>query len=102
MQKQSDSELEFQIVESLPLGALDYLHVGTSLGGSRLKPGTVPGHGWVECGSSQVIRLTNTRSELSKFLLILCILVCRVLAINILKMVGMRFLPSLVLTYFTK
>ena len=27
----------------------------SSLGGSELKPGTVPGHGWVERGSSQVI-----------------------------------------------
>ena len=44
--------------EALPLGALSYLHVGTSTEGSGLKPGTVLGHGWVERGSSQVIQLT--------------------------------------------
>ena len=27
----------------------------SNLRGSRFKPGMVPGHGWVECGSSQVI-----------------------------------------------
>ena len=58
--------------EALPLGALSYLHVGSISGGSGLKPGMVPGHGWVEHGSSQVIRLTEQRSELSMSLLMLC------------------------------
>ena len=40
------------------------MHVGTSSGGSRLKPGTVPGHGWVERGSSQVIQSSIERSDL--------------------------------------
>ena len=35
------------------------MHVGTSSGGSEFKPGTVQGHGWVECGSSQVIQSSN-------------------------------------------
>ena len=60
-----------QIGEALPLGALDYLHVGTSSGGSRLKPGMVPGHGWVERGRSQVIWLSIQRSTLSMNLLML-------------------------------
>ena len=41
------------------LRALSYLHVGVQLGGIRIKPGTVPGCGWVERGSSQVIRSSN-------------------------------------------
>ena len=49
-------------MEALPLGALSYLHVGTNSRGSRLKPGMIPGHGWVERGSSQVIQLTDLRS----------------------------------------
>ena len=48
-----------EIGQSLPLGSLSYLHVGTSLGGSELKPKTVLGHGWVGCGSSQVIWLSK-------------------------------------------
>ena len=59
--------------EALPFGALSYLHVGTNSGGSGLKLGTGLGHGWVERGSSQVIRLTDLRLELSKFLLIMCV-----------------------------
>ena len=33
----------------------------SSLGGSGLEPGTVPGHGWEERGSSQVI--CSSKSE---------------------------------------
>ena len=40
-------------------------------GGSELKPGMVPGHGWVEHGSSQVIRLSIQRSDMSLNLLML-------------------------------
>ena len=65
--------LIFHIEEALPLGALDYLQVGTNSGGPRLKSGIVLGNCWVECGSSQVIQLTDLRSDLSKFLLILCV-----------------------------
>ena len=92
-QKQSNlvQNLIFQIGEALPLGALDYLHVRTSSVGSRIKPGKVMGHGWVERGSSQVIRLIDLRSELSMFLLILCAWVCRVLSINRLQIAGIRF-----------
>ena len=36
-------------------------HVRTSSGGSGIKLGTTPGHGWVERGSSQVIRLSIHR-----------------------------------------
>ena len=43
------------IGEALPSRSLDYLHVGTSSGRSGLKPRTIVGHGWEECGSSQVI-----------------------------------------------
>ena len=43
---------------SLTLGALIYLHVGTNSRVSRFKLKMVPGHGWVERGSSQVIRLS--------------------------------------------
>ena len=42
-------------------------------GGSRLKLGMVPGHGWVERGSSQVIRLSNTEVRSAYELLILVI-----------------------------
>ena len=59
--------LIFQIREASPLGALDYLHVGTSLGGFGLEPGMVLGHGWEERGSSKVIRLTDLRSEITNF-----------------------------------
>ena len=38
---------------------------------SRLKPGMVPGHGWVERGSSQVIRLFKQRSDMPMNLLML-------------------------------
>ena len=63
--------LIFHIGEALPLGALVYLHVGTILGGSRLKLGMVLGHGWVEHGSSQLIKLSKQRSNLPMNLLIL-------------------------------
>ena len=61
--------LIFQIEEALPLGALDYLHVGTKSGGSGLKLGIVLGHGWEEHGSSQFIQLVDMRLELDKFIL---------------------------------
>ena len=69
--KQSSTEPDIPDREALPLGPLDYLHVGTSSRGFELKPRMVPGHGWVECGTSQVIRLTDLRSTFSMFLLIL-------------------------------
>ena len=50
--RNSVQNLRFQIGEALPLGALDYLHVGTSSRGSRLKPRTAPSHDWVEHGNS--------------------------------------------------
>ena len=62
----------YPIQGSLTVGALSYLHVGTNSRGFGMKPGMVSGHGWVEHGSSQVIQLTDLRSELSNFLLILC------------------------------
>ena len=49
---------------SLTLGALSYLHVGTSMRGSKLKPRMVLVHGWVECGSSQAIWSSIQRSYL--------------------------------------
>ena len=55
------------------LEALRYLHVGTSSMGSELKPGMVPSHGWVEHGSSQAIRLSNTKARSTYELLILVI-----------------------------
>ena len=64
--------LLYQIGETLPLRALDYLHVGTRARGSSLKQGTVTGHGWVEHDSSQVIRLIDLSSEFPMFLLMLC------------------------------
>ena len=63
---------------SLTSGALRYLHVGNISGRCGFKPRMVPGHGWVECGSSQVIWLSEQRSKLSMNLLILCVWVCRV------------------------
>jgi len=44
----------------------------SSSGGSGFKPGTVPGHGWVERGSSQVIWSSN-RGEIYIELLMLVI-----------------------------
>ena len=35
----------------------------SNLWGSRLKPGMVAGHGWVEHGSSQVIRSSNIEAK---------------------------------------
>ena len=52
--RRTDSDLISEL-GSLTLGAISYFHVGTSSGGSKFKPGMVPGHGWVERGSSQVI-----------------------------------------------
>ena len=49
---------------SLTLGALSYLHVGTSLRGSELKPRMVLVHGWMECGSCQAIWSSIQRSYL--------------------------------------
>ena len=54
------------------LGSLSYLHVGIQLGGSRFKQGTIPGHGWVERGSSQVIWSSN-RGQICIELLMLVI-----------------------------
>ena len=42
-------------------------------GGSRLKPGIVLGHGWVECGSSQVIQSYNIDVKSSYELLMVVI-----------------------------
>ena len=67
-ENKSDLEPEIRDRESLPLGALAYLHVGTNSGGSGLKPGTVLGECWVERGSSQVIPLIDLRSEFYLFL----------------------------------
>ena len=47
------------------------MDIGTSLGGSRLKLGIFMGHGWMERGSSQVIRLSEQRSDLYMNLLML-------------------------------
>ena len=58
--KENWSRLDIQNYDSLTLDALSYLHVETSLGGSRLKPGTVSIHGWEERGSPQVIQLSET------------------------------------------
>ena len=41
----------------------------SSLGGSGFKPGKVSSHGWVEHGSSQVIRLSIHRLDISVDLL---------------------------------
>ena len=70
-QKQSNlvQNLIFQIGEALPLGALDYLHIGTRSRGCGLKAGTVLGHHWEEHGSSQFFQLIDMRSELAKFFL---------------------------------
>ena len=45
----------------------------SSLGGSGLKPGMVPGHGWVERGISQVIRSSITEVKSAYELLMLVI-----------------------------
>ena len=45
----------------------------STLGGSGLKPGTILGHGWVECGSSQVIRSSSMEVTPAYELLILVI-----------------------------
>ena len=53
--RRTDPDLIHQIGNPT-LGSLSYLNVGVQLrGGSRLKPGMVSGHGWVERDSSQVI-----------------------------------------------
>ena len=56
--RRNDLDMIYQIGNPT-LGSLGYLHVGFHLKGSRLKPGMVPGHGWVEHGSSQVIQSYN-------------------------------------------
>ena len=53
-EKKTDSESEYEI-RNPTLGALSYLHVGVQLGKNGLEPGILPGHGWEERGSSQVI-----------------------------------------------
>ena len=45
----------------------------SDLGGSGLKPGMVPSHGWVEHGSSQVIWSSNTEVRSAYELLMLVI-----------------------------
>ena len=74
------SNLRYKI---LNLGALSYFHVGTSSGGSGWKLGTFRGHGWVEHGSSQVIRLSIQRSDLFVNLLMLGNWMCKFWAIGI-------------------
>ena len=73
------------------LGGLSYLHVGTSLGWSKLKPGMVLGHGLVERGSSQVIHPSNTEVISSYELLILVNWVSRFQPLKELQFLGMRF-----------
>ena len=46
-------------------------------GESRLKPGMVPSHGWVERGSFQVIFSSNTEVRFTYEFLMLVIWVCR-------------------------
>ena len=53
------------------LGVLDHFHVEASLGGSRLEPEMVPGHGWVEHGSFKFIWLSFLRSQIASVLLII-------------------------------
>ena len=80
--KRIDRGLIYQL-ENLTLGALSYLHVGTSSGGSRLKPKIVLGHGWVERGSSQVIRSSNTMVRVYLWIVNAGYLSVQVSAINI-------------------
>ena len=54
--RRTDPDLIYEIGNPT-LGDLSYLHVGLLLGGSGFKQGTIPGHGWVERGSSKVIWL---------------------------------------------
>ena len=75
---------------SLTLGALSYLHVGTSLGGSVLKPGTISGHGWVEHSSSQMIQSSNTEVKSCYELLILVYWVCKSRPLKELQSSSMR------------
>ena len=57
--RRTNPDLIYQL-GNLTLGAERYLYVGTSSGGSWLKPGSNPSHGWVERASSQVISSSNT------------------------------------------
>ena len=77
--KHSYTRPNFQIETTSPLGVLDHLHVGASLGGSELEPGTVLTHGWEEHGSSKVMWLSFLRTEIESILLILGVEVYRVL-----------------------
>ena len=70
--RRTDRDLIYHL-GNLTLGALNYFHVGTSLRGPELKLGTVPGHGWVERGISQVIQSSNTEVIFSYELLMLVI-----------------------------
>ena len=70
--RRTDPDLIYQIGNPT-LGVLSYLHVRTSSGESRLKPRMVLGHGWVECGSSQVIRSSNTEVRFAYKLLMFVI-----------------------------
>ena len=66
----------FFCVKMTPLGVLDLLHVGSSLGGSGLEPRTISGHGCEERGSSKVIWLSFFTLEIETVLLILGVEVC--------------------------
>ena len=53
-------------METLPYDLKATCMLESSSGGSGLEPGTVPGHGWEERGSSQVI--WSSKSEVRSIL----------------------------------
>ena len=89
--RKTDPHLIYQL-GNLTLGALSYLHVGTSSRRSRLKPGMVLGHGWVERGSSQVIQSSSIEFRPAYELLMLLNWVCKFQPLKELQFWVMRFL----------